>query len=80
MVVVDCYFRGRLLLLFPSLKVLNFLNWFAPIVPKCEKYPPLVIPVPVILFYWLLPSAVVSVVVPISWFVRLNIFEIVIVF
>ncbi len=68
------------LLLFSPLKASNLLNRFASIVLKCGKYPSLVFPVPVVLFYELFPFAVTLIVIPISRFIKLNMFETVVVF
>src|SRR6266498_3649401 len=69
--------RGRLVLLFP--KAPNPLIGFAPTVPKCGKYPPPVFTLLVALLCELLPPAV-TLVVPVGWLVKLNIFGNVVVF
>jgi len=53
-------------LLFSLSKIPNPPNGFAPMVSKYKKYHPLIFPVFVILFGWLLLPAVASVIVPIS--------------
>src|SRR6266498_3468072 len=67
-----------LLLLFP--KASNLSTGFAPIVPKCEKCSPPMFILLVALFCWLLPPAVASVIIPIAWLVKLNIFGNVVVY
>ncbi len=67
-------------LLFPPPKIPNPSNRFVPIVPKCKKYSPLVLLVPVILFWLLLSSWIASIIIPISGFVKLNIFGMVVIF
>ncbi len=57
---------SELLLLFPSLKILNFSNRFAPIVLKYGKYLSSVLSVSIVLFYWLLSSMIALVVIPID--------------
>jgi len=65
--------KGGLLLLLPT--ALNLSNRFTPIVLKYEKYSSSILLVPVILFYCLLSFWIVPIIVPISGFVKLNIFE-----